>query len=43
MTPDPADITLMMIVQFMAGNFGLAPRRWVAQLEEIRLLPERVK
>jgi hypothetical protein len=24
-----------------AGNYGLAPKKWAAQLDEIRALPER--
>lgn len=34
------DMTRLLIEKKTAGNFGLAPRRWVAQLEAIRALPE---
>ena len=34
------DDTRAYIWTMTAGNYGLAPRRWLAQLEEIRALPE---
>jgi hypothetical protein len=37
------DITRLLIEKMTAGNYGLAPRRWLEQMEEIRLLPERVR
>jgi hypothetical protein len=37
------DVTRLLIELKTAGNHGLAPRRWVAQLEEIRALPETGK
>lgn len=37
------DATLLLIDKMTAGNYGLAPKRWRAQLEEIRQLPEVVK
>jgi hypothetical protein len=30
----------LLIEKKTAGNYGLAPKRWVAQLEEIRAVPE---
>lgn len=33
-------MSLLMIEKKTAGNYGLAPKRWLAQLEEIRRLPE---
>ena len=35
------DMTRLLIEKKMAGQFGLLPKRWVAQLEAIRALPER--
>ena len=34
------DMSRLIIEKNTAGNFGLAPKRWLAQLEAIRLLPE---
>ena len=34
------DMTRLLIEKKTAGNYGLAPARWVAQLEAIRRLPE---
>ncbi len=34
------DMSRLIIEKNTAGNFGLAPKRWIAQLEAIRLLPE---
>jgi hypothetical protein len=34
------DISVLLIAKKMAGNYGLAPARWLAQLEAIRALPE---
>jgi len=39
--PHPADITRLLIEKKTAGNYGLAPARWLAQLEALRRLPER--
>jgi hypothetical protein len=35
-----SDMTRLLIEKKTAGNHGLAPKRWVAQLEAIRALPE---
>lgn len=35
-----SDQSRRLIEQKTAGNYGLAPKRWVAQLEAIRDLPE---
>lgn len=34
-------MTRLLIEKTMAGQYGLLPKRWFAQLEEIRALPER--
>lgn len=34
------DMSRLLIEKKTAGNYGLAPARWLAQLEEIRQLPE---
>jgi len=39
--PHDADISRRLIEKKMAGNYGLAPGRWLAQLEALRRLPER--
>lgn len=33
-------MTELLILEKMAGQYGLLPRRWFAQLEQIRALPE---
>lgn len=35
-----SDISRLLIEKKTAGNHGLAPKRWMAQLEAIRALPE---
>ena len=35
-----SDVTRMLITTKTRGNYGLAPKRWLAQLEAIRALPE---
>lgn len=30
-----------LILEKMVGQYGLLPRKWFAQLEQIRALPER--
>jgi hypothetical protein len=35
-----SDVSRLLIEKKTAGNYGLLPRRWVAQLEAIRGLPE---
>jgi hypothetical protein len=34
------DISVLLIAKKTAGNYGLAPKKWLAQLEAIRALPE---
>lgn len=34
------DLTRLLIEKKTAGNYGLAPKKWRAQLEAIRALPE---
>lgn len=34
------DMSRLIIKKSTAGNYGLAPTRWFAQLEAIRRLPE---
>ena len=35
------DMSVLLIAKWTKGNYGLAPARWLAQLEAIRDLPER--
>jgi hypothetical protein len=35
------DMSVLLIAKWTKGNYGLAPERWLAQLEAIRNLPER--
>ena len=35
-----SDLSRLLIELKMRGQFGLAPRKWLAQLEAIRSLPE---
>ena len=35
------DMSVLLIAKSTKGNYGLAPARWLAQLEAIRNLPER--
>lgn len=42
--PHGADISRLLIEKKTgrpAGNYGLAPKKWAEQLDEIRTLPER--
>jgi hypothetical protein len=34
------DMSRLLIEKRQAGNYGLAPKRWVAQLDALRALPE---
>lgn len=36
----PSDLSRMLIENMTRGNAGLAPKKWMAQLEAIRALPE---
>jgi hypothetical protein len=38
--PGDLDMTRHLIDKTQAGNHGLAPQRWKAQLDELRALPE---
>jgi hypothetical protein len=38
--PRDGDISRLLIEKKQAGNYGLAPKRWLAQLKALRELPE---
>ena len=40
LNPDDLDMSRLLIQKTQAGNYGLAPRKWLAQLEALRELPE---
>jgi hypothetical protein len=39
-SPRDLDMSLLLIEKKQAGNYGLAPKRWFAQLDGLRGLPE---
>ena len=38
--PRDLDMSRLLIEKRQAGNYGLAPKRWAAQLDALRGLPE---
>jgi hypothetical protein len=40
LSPRDLDMSRLLIEKKQTGNYGLAPKRWVAQLDALRGLPE---